>query len=74
LWYNANTFEYPQEDPKEREARALKHQTWLKEQQANIRNSVIRQTRIQLVPPSLAKGFNCFSSVETRARNSFMTL
>jgi hypothetical protein len=29
---------------------------------------------IQLVQSSLAKGFNFFSSVETRFRNSFMTL
>ncbi len=29
---------------------------------------------IQLVRSSLAKGFNFFSSVETRLRNSFMTL
>ena len=29
---------------------------------------------IQLIRSSLAKGFNFFSSVETRSRNSFMTL
>jgi len=29
---------------------------------------------IQLVRSSLAKGFDFFSSVETRLRNSFMTL
>jgi len=29
---------------------------------------------IQLVYSSLAKGFDFFSSIETRLRNSFMTL
>jgi hypothetical protein len=29
---------------------------------------------IQLIHSSLARGFNFFSSVETRSRNSFMTL
>jgi hypothetical protein len=29
---------------------------------------------IQFVQSSLTKGFNFFSSVETRSRNSFMTL
>jgi hypothetical protein len=28
-------FEYPPEDPKQREARARKHQAWLKEQHAD---------------------------------------
>jgi len=38
-----------------------------------IRNSIIGQ-HDSIVQSSLAKGFNFFSSVETRFRNSFMTL
>jgi hypothetical protein len=37
-----------------------------------IRNS--SASTIQLIHSSLARGFNFFSSVETRSRNSFMTL
>jgi hypothetical protein len=36
--------------------------------------SSANRATIQLVLSSLAKGFNCFSSVETRLRKSFMTL
>jgi hypothetical protein len=43
--YNGGMFEYPEEDPKQREASALKHAAWLKDQQADA----IHDARVELV-------------------------